>query len=320
MSLLKTKNTINQVAVCSRSFSRHPYLRRVLLSKFEHVKFNDDGLSLANDSLVEFLSEAELAITALETLDYYVLSNLPRLKRISKYGVGLDMIDMQAMRSLGKQLAWQGGVNKRAVAELALTMMLSIIRKIPESQSKIASGLWTQTVGNTLTEKTVGIIGCGNIGQELVGLLKPFNCRVLINDIQDYPNFYELNDLEVVSLEDLLIDSDVVTLHVPLDCTTKNIISRQKLSLMKRSAIIINTARGGLIDEKALALALKEKEIAGAGLDVFEIEPPFNSELFSCPAVFPTAHIGGSAEESIVAMGMAAIDGLEHDYGHMLIR
>ena len=319
MSLLKTKNTINQVAVCSRSFSRHPYLRRVLLSKFEHVKFNDDGLSLANDSLVEFLSEAELAITALETLDYYVLSNLPRLKRISKYGVGLDMIDMQAMKSLGKQLAWQGGVNKRAVAELALTMMLSIIRKIPESQSKIASGLWTQTVGNTLTEKTVGIIGCGNIGQELVRLLKPFNCRVLVNDIQDYQDFYRCNDLEARTLESLLINSDIVTLHVPLDETTKNIISKERLSLMKSNSILINTARGGLIDENALAFALKEKKIGGAGLDVFEVEPPFENELLSCSKVFPTAHIGGSAEEAIIAMGIAAIDGLDNSCEHLLV-
>ena len=185
MRSLKTKNTINQVAVCSRSFSRHPYLRSVLLSKFEHVKFNDDGLSLADDSLVEFLLRADFAITGLETIDDYILSNLPQLKRISKYGVGLDMIDIEAIRRHGKELAWQGGVNRRSVAELALTMMLSIIRKIPESQSKIASGLWIQTVGNTLTEKTVGIIGCGNIGRDLLALLKPFKCRILVNDIQD---------------------------------------------------------------------------------------------------------------------------------------
>ena len=313
------RNTLDRVAVCSRSFSRHPYLRRLLLSKFEHVKFNDNGLSLNGDSLIEFLLEADFAITALETIDDYILSNLPQLKRISKYGVGLDMVDMQAIRRYDKQLAWKGGVNRRAVAELALTMMLSIIRKIPESQSQISSGVWKQTVGNTLSEKVVGIIGCGNIGQDLVTLLKPFNCRVLVNDIRDYQDFYRCNNLEARTLESLLINSDIVTLHVPLDGTTKNMISRERLSLMKSNSILINTARGGLIDENALAFALKEKKIAGAGLDVFEVEPPFENELLSCFEVFPTAHIGGSAEEAIVAMGMAAIDGLDRSCQHILI-
>ena len=313
------RNTRDRVAVCSRSFSRHPYLRRLLLSKFEHVKFNDNGLSLDGDSLIEFLFEADFAITALETIDDYILSNLPQLKRISKYGVGLDMVDMRAIRRYDKQLAWKGGVNRRAVAELTLTMMLSIIRKIPESQSQISSGVWKQTVGNTLSEKVVGIIGCGNIGQDLVALLKPFNCKILVNDIRDYQDFYRRNNIEALTLESLLINSDIVTLHVPLDETTKNMISRERLSLMKSNSILINTARGGLIDENALAFALEEKKIAGAGLDVFEVEPPFENELLSCFEVFPTAHIGGSAEEAIVAMGMAAIDGLDRSCQHILI-
>ena len=313
------RNTRDRVAVCSRSFSRHPYLRRLLLSKFEHVKFNDNGLSLDGDSLIEFLFEADFAITALETIDDYILSNLPQLKRISKYGVGLDMVDMRAIRRYDKQLAWKGGVNRRAVAELTLTMMLSIIRKIPESQSQISSGVWKQTVGNTLSEKVVGIIGCGNIGQDLVALLKPFNCKILVNDIRDYQDFYRRNNIEALTLESLLINSDIVTLHVPLDETTKNMISRERLSLMKSNSILINTSRGGLIDENALAFALEEKKIAGAGLDVFEVEPPFENELLSCFEVFPTAHIGGSAEEAIVAMGMAAIDGLDRSCQHILI-
>jgi len=319
MSSIRIKNTLDRVAVCSRSFSRHPLLRRTILSKFDQVKFNDDGLSLNGDSLVEFLFGADLAITALETIDDYILSNLPQLKRISKYGVGLDMIDMQAMRRYGKQLAWKGGVNRRSVAELTLTMMLSIIRKIPESQSQISSGVWKQTVGNTLSEKVIGIIGCGNIGRDLVALLKPFNCRVLVNDIQDYQDFYRCNDLEARTLESLLINSDIVTLHVPLDETTKNIISKERLSLMKSNSILINTARGGLIDENALAFALKERKIGGAGLDVFEVEPPFENELLSCSKVFPTAHIGGSAEEAIIAMGIAAIDGLDNSCEHLLV-
>ena len=125
------------------------------------------------------------------------------------------MIDMQAMRRYGKQLAWKGGVNRRSVAELTLTMMLSIIRKIPESQSQILSGVWEQTVGNTLSEKVVGIIGCGNIGQDLIALLKPFNCKILVNDIQDYQDFYRCNDVQALTLESLLTNSDTLETLIP---------------------------------------------------------------------------------------------------------
>ena len=310
IALDEKKDSVRNVAVCSRSFSKNPVLRDALSSKFKHVKFNDEGHSLAGDSLISFLHEADLAITALEIINDYVLSNLPRLKRISKYGVGLDMIDMNSMRRHGKQLAWKGGVNRRAVAELALTMILSIIRKVPASQSQIMSGKWTQTVGNTLSGKTVGIIGCGSVGQDLAQLLKPFKCRIIINDIQDRSEFCNENDLRVASIDELLVASDVVTLHVPLDASTRHILSHAELSLMKRGSILINTARGGLVDESALLSKIKEKKIFGAGLDVFESEPPFGSELLQLPEVFPTSHIGGSAEEAIIAMGKAAIDGL----------
>ena len=157
--------------------------------------------------------------------------------------------------------------------------------------------------------KKILIIGCGNIGQDLVTLLKPFNCRVLVNDIRDYQDFYRCNNLEARTLESLLINSDIVTLHVPLDRTTKNMISRERLSLMKSNSILINTARGGLIDENALAFALKEKKIAGAGLDVFNNEP-YSGPLSKLDNVILTPHIGSYAKELRVQMEIEAVENL----------
>ena len=313
------KDSALRIAVCSRSFSRNSRLREALKSQFRDVKFNDEGITLAGDSLIEFLGDCDMAITALERIDEYVLSQLPRLKRISKYGVGLDMIDLEALKRYQKQLAWKAGVNRRSVAELALTMMLTIIRKIPESQAQIASGNWVQTVGNTLSGKTIGIVGCGNIGQDLFSLLKPFGCQMLVNDINESYEFFSMNDLGVTPLTQLLSHSDIVTLHLPLDESTRHILSRAQLQEMRMGSILVNTARGGLIDEDALFDEIQKGRIAGVGLDVFEEEPPFGSRLLACPQVFSTAHIGGSSEEAILAMGLAAIQGLSTDSGLLYV-
>jgi len=307
------KDSAVRIAVCSRSFSRNAALRKALVSQFQNVKFNDEGITLAGDSLIEFLGDCDMAITALERVDEYVLSQLPRLKRISKYGVGLDMIDLEALKRHGKQLAWKAGVNRRSVAELALTMMLTIIRKIPESQRQVALGNWVQTVGNTLSGKTIGIVGCGNIGQDLFSLLKPFGCQMLVNDINESYEFFSMNDLEVTPLTQLLSKSDIVSLHLPLDESTRHILSRAQLQEMKMGSILVNTARGGLIDEDALFDEIQKGRIVGAGLDVFEEEPPFSNKLLSFTQVVSTAHIGGSSEEAILEMGMAAIEGLSAD-------
>jgi D-3-phosphoglycerate dehydrogenase len=304
-------NKVDKVAVCSRSFSRNPVLREELLQKYEHVKFNDEGLSLNGDSLIEFLSGCDKAITALERLDENVLSALPDLKVIGKYGVGLDMIDMQAMQKYGKELGWTGGVNRRSVSELVIAFAIALLRHVPAAQQEVLSGTWRQHIGGYLSGRTVGIIGCGFIGKDLVPLLQAFDCSILVNDIQDYSDFYKQHNITAVSIEELLEQSDIVTLHTPLDDSTRNILSAERLALMKPEAILINAARGGLVDEDALKEMLKTGKLAGAALDVFAIEPPQDQELLELPNFLVTPHIGGSAKEAILAMGRAAIAGLD---------
>jgi phosphoglycerate dehydrogenase-like enzyme len=306
-------NKIDKVVVCSRSFSQNNILRTELLKRYKYVKFNDDGLKLAGESLITFMRGHTKAITALELLNKNVLESLSEMKVISKYGVGLDMIDIPVMSKLGIRLGWQEGVNRRSVAELTLAFALSLIRRVPEAIDLVRNNSWRQVIGMQLTGKIFGIIGFGNIGKDLVKLLQPFSCKIFVNDILDQPHFYLENNITLVTLEELLTTSDVVSLHVPLMYSTRNILDKQKLSLLKPSAILINTARGGLVDEVALKELLKDKKIEAAAFDVFAQEPPADIELLSLPNFYATPHMGGSSEEAILAMGMAAIEGLDNN-------
>ena len=304
-------NRVDRVAVCSRSFSLNSILREELLARYEHVTFNDAGQKLHGDSLVAFLAGHTKAITALETVDDFVLSRLPELTVISKYGVGLDMIDQEAVRRHGKRLGWTGGVNRRSVAELVIALTIDVLRKVPAARDEVLAGTWRQHVGRQLSGRTVGIIGCGFVGKEVVHLLQPFGCRILVHDIRDYPDFYSRFSLTPVELDSLLRQSEVVTLHVPLDDSTRGMLDATRLGLLQPGAVLINTARGGIVDEQALKSLLQTGKIAGAAFDVFATEPPTDRELLALPNFLVTPHLGGSAEEAILAMGRAAIEQLD---------
>ncbi len=300
------------VAVTSRSFSRHPVLRAELLQKYPKTTFNDDGVSLKGAGLIDFLRGHTKAITALEVLDENVFRSLPELRVIGKYGVGLDMIDLGAMSRAGVKLGWTGGVNRRSVTELVISTAIALLRHVPSAEREVRAGTWRQHLGRQLTGKTVGIIGCGHIGKDLVPILRAFDCRVLAYDIVDFPDFYTAHDVEAVDLDTLLRDSLVVTVHLPLDSSTRNILSASRLALMRNDAILINAARGELVDEAYLKAALSEGRLAGAAFDVFASEPPEDMDLLSLENFLVTPHIGGSSEEAILAMGRSAIAGLDN--------
>jgi phosphoglycerate dehydrogenase-like enzyme len=303
--------SMKSLAITSRSFSKHPILRNEVLKRYPNAKFNDQGLALKGKSLVKFLQGYEKAITALEKIDEELLSELPKLKVIGKYGVGLDMLDLSAMKKYGVKLGWKGGVNKRSVSELVVSFAIYLLHRVVFANAEVRNGEWYQVKGRQLSDCTVGIIGCGHIGKDLVKLLKPFNCNILVNDILNFKDFYQENNITPVRIEELMQKSDIVTLHLPLNSSTENIISRDRLQMLKKDAIFINLARGGLLDEDALKKLLRENQIAGAALDVFAIEPPSDTEFALMDNVIVTPHIGGSSEEAILAMGIAAIDGLD---------
>ena len=303
---------LGSLAVASRSFSKHPLLRKEVLRRYPDAKFNDEGLSLKDGPLVNFLRGYEKAITGLEKIDEPILLQLPELKVIGKYGVGLDMVDLQAMSNLGLKLGWTGGVNKRSVSELVVSFAVALLHRAVYANAEVRGGKWNQVKGRQLSKCTVGVIGCGHIGKDLVRLLQPFQCKILAHDILVFKEFYEEYQVVPVGLIQLLEESDVITLHLPLDDSTENILSREKLKMIKKDAVLINLARGGLVDERALKETLLAKKLAGAALDVFEIEPPIDIDFVNMENVLVTPHIGGSTEEAILAMGMAAIEGLEN--------
>jgi len=296
------------VAVTSRSFSRNEVLRAEMLERYERVTFNDAGLSLGGDSLVDFLAGHPLAITALEKFDESILERLPELKAISKVGVGIDMLDLDAMQRHGVRLGWSRGTNARSVSELAVTFMLALLRQLPIVTQLVRQGEWRQVQGSTLTGRTVGIIGFGHVGRDLAGLLGAFSCEVLAYDVAtlaDLPSH-----VEQTSLESVLAASEIVTLHTVLSEDTRNLLDRERLGSMRQGALVINTSRGGLIDEDALYEALSGGHLAGAALDVFSSEPPGDHPLLTLDQVIVTPHIGGSTREAVLAMGRAAISGL----------
>lgn len=303
-------NNFSKVAVCSRSFSQHPVLRAELLEVFPHVTFNEMGKSLEGQELIEFIKGHDKAIIALERIDAALLKALPELKVIGKYGVGLDKLDFKAMDEAEVKLGWTPGVNAQAVAELTLAMALIIVRNIQQSQSLVKDHEWRQVKGKQLSSMTYGILGCGHVGKALARLLKPFGCKIIATDIVSQTTFYREHGVEEVDFNTLISRSDVLSIHVPKNRSTTNIIGRDALVKMMKGSYLINTARGGLVDEKALLDCLESGHIAAAALDVFETEPPVDFSLVDHPKIYPTTHIGGSSEEAVLAMGRAAIKGL----------
>jgi D-3-phosphoglycerate dehydrogenase len=303
---------VTRIAVVSPSFARNATLREELSRRYADVTFTETADVVSGDALVALLRGHDRAIVGLERIDDAVLAKVPELRVVSKYGVGLDRIDIEAMTRRGVKLAWTGGTNRRSVAELTLGFAIALLHRVPEADAALRKGEFRKWVGRQLTGRTFGIIGCGFVGQDLVKLLAPFECRVLAHDIRDYDEFYRAHHVTPVSLNQLLEESDIVSLHVPLDHTTTGMIGSAQLARMRSGTLIINAARGGLIDEEALAAALEGGHLAGAACDVFTIEPDANPRLLALPTFLGTPHIGGSTQEAQLAMGRAAIEGLEN--------
>ncbi|MBF0624537.1 MAG: phosphoglycerate dehydrogenase [Magnetococcales bacterium] len=305
-----------RIAVTSPSFSRHPTLRRELLELFADARLNQDGQRLAGAELREFLAGADGAVVGLEPVDGPLLDACPRLRIVAKYGVGLDNLDQAAMAAHTVVLGWTGGVNRRSVAELALCGMLGLCRNVFHTSQRLREeGVWHKSGGVQLTGRTVGIIGLGHAGKELAHLLAPFHCRILANDILARDDYCREHGLTPVSKEEIWAQADLITLHVPLTPLTHHLVNRVTLERMKPTAFLINTSRGEVVHNGDLKVALRAGRIAGAALDVFEEEPVTDREFLTLPNFIPTPHIGGNADEAVLAMGRSAIGHLRAFFG-----
>lgn len=298
-----------KVVVSAVAFSKNRELVEILLSHFPDAVINSDGKRFAKNELVEYYKEADAIITGLEKIDDDLLSMLPNLKIIAKYGVGLDNIDLDACKKRNIKIGWTGGVNKHSVAEMALGLMLMLTRNLYTTSNQLKLGTWNKSGGYSLKSRTIGIVGLGHIGKELVQLLKPFDCKILVNDIIDIGDDYvQEHNLEVVEKDVLFKQADIISFHTPLNGSTINLVNKSSILTMKSSVILINTARGGIINEQDLKWALQNNKIGGAALDVFEIEPPEDKELIELPNLIATPHIAGNSYEAVIDMGLAAIN------------
>jgi phosphoglycerate dehydrogenase-like enzyme len=299
-----------KIKVSAVAFSKNAFLTSKLKDNFKTAVVNSEGKRFTVDELVDYFSDAEGVIVGLEKIDSNLLDRLPGLKIIAKYGVGLDNIDLEACRTRGVKVGWTAGVNKESVAEMALGFMLMLCRNLYLTSNQLKKGTWNKSGGWSLRGKTIGIIGMGHIGKHLSQLLLPFGCRVIGNDIHDV----ELSGFNGrVTLTDkvtLFKEADIISIHTPLTTETTHMVNKAAIDLMKPTAFIINTARGGIIDEDALKSALIEKRIAGAAIDVYQTEPPTDADLLTQENLVCTPHIAGNSYEAVVAMGDAAISHL----------
>jgi phosphoglycerate dehydrogenase-like enzyme len=299
---------IMKVVVSAVAFSKNTELVNNLRKHFPDAVINDSGKRYQREELIEYYKDADAIITGLEKIDDELLAELPKLKIIAKYGVGLDNIDQEACNRRGVQIGWTGGVNRESVAEITLGFMLMLSRNLYITSNQLKTLLWNKSGGFSLSSSCIGIIGLGHIGKELVRLLKPFGARIIVNDIADISDFVLKNGIEQVDKDTLFKTADIITVHTPLKEDTKNLIDKNSIELMKETAFIINTARGGIVNETDLKLALISKKIAGAALDVFEVEPPADRELLELPNLICTPHIAGNSYQAVIAMGLASIN------------
>lgn len=248
-----------------------------------------------------------------------LLTALPGLKVISRRGVGYERIDLEAVRDLGRVACIAAGGNDASVADHTIAMMLALGRRFRESQARMQAGDWSILMGSDLYRKTVGIIGLGRIGRSLVQRLQGFEVEILVHS-RGYDPEDAGGRFTPVGLDDLLARSDYVTLHAPLTPETRFMISAETLAAMKPTAFLINAARGGLVDDRALLAALRNGSIAGAGLDTFvsESDPAFKSvsdALLALPNVVATPHAAASSREGLDrtnrVAAMSVVDVLE---------
>jgi D-3-phosphoglycerate dehydrogenase len=300
-----------RIAVATEMVARHPAMRQVMLAACPDARLNETGSRFGEAELIEFLRDTDAAIIGFEPVTARVLGALPNLKIISKYGNGCENIDFHALQRYGIRFGYTWGVNKLAVAELTICLMLSGLRWImPLNVAMRAGERPRYRNGRFLTGRVVGIHGCGNIGKEVVRLLAPFGCQILACDIKDYPDFYREFGVTPVSFDELLARSEVLTLHLPKTKATRNLYTGEVLRRLRPDCVLVNTCRGGIVNEDALLERLESGELVAACFDVFNVEPAQSDRLLRHPNMLATPHIGASTEETRLILVRAAIRGL----------
>ncbi len=263
---------------------------------------------LTEGELIEMVKDFDIIIAGTEPITKKVINSVPNLKMISRVGIGLDSVDLLETKKQGISVSYTPDAPAPAVSELTIGLMLTLLRSVQVSNMEMHSGKWHRFFGRRLAEVTIGIIGIGRIGVGVLQHLKGFGSpKILVNDIN--PNF-ELNkkfNIEWADKETIYQQADIVSIHTPLTVQTKGMITKKQLLSMKEDAIIINTARGGIINEQDLYDVMQEGRLSGAAIDVFDFEP-YNGNLRKIQRCILTAHMGSMSVDCRTRMEIEATE------------
>jgi len=287
-----------------------PYLRRIEAAGLDVERRIGRCGKLTEDELLQALPGVFATLASSEPYTERVFRAAPDLRVVARWGVGFDAIDVEAATRHGVVVCTAVGANHEAVADYAVSLMCALQRGLLRNHRLITGGQWKTEFRPGLWRATVGIVGLGRIGQAVARRCRGFAMTILAYEPYPDRDFVREHGVELVSLEELLRRADLVTLHCPATAENRHLINRERLALMKPTAHLVNTARGALVDESALHEALATGRIAGAGLDVFEKEPLFDSALFGLDNVVLSPHVAGIDETSEVAMANRAIDAI----------
>jgi D-3-phosphoglycerate dehydrogenase len=293
-----------KVLIASRSFGPNcpAALERMRAAGCELIA-NPWGRAPSEAQLLDAIGEADALISGTEPVTARVLAAAPRLKVISKHGVGYENIDLEAARARGIPVAIAGGAIADSVADMAMALLLALARHIPQGDRAVRAGQWPRLVGTELRDKTLGVVGLGQIGKALCRRARGFGMQLAAYDLVPDESFARSWGLRYLPLDELLSTSDVVSLHAPLSESTHHLIDAQALARMRPTAYLINTARGELLDEQALAAALRAGQIAGAASDVFAQEPPGDNPLLALDTFIAAPHSAGQTHDGLRKMG-----------------
>lgn len=294
------------ISTSSFDMDNNPHIQH-LLQEGVHVAGNSYGRKLTEDEAIELLgADAIGMIAGIEPLTERVFASAKRLKVVSRCGSGLDSVDLAAAKRYGIAVFNTPEAPAQAVAELTMGLILSALRRICQTDRLLRAGEWPRTQGQLLAAQVVGIVGFGRVGRRVARLCQAFNAEVVAHD-----SYVEQSSqgIKLVPLEKLLAEADIITLHLTYDADTHHLLDAEAFARMKPGAVVINTARGGLIDEIALAEALISGQLGAAALDVFEQEP-YRGPLLECDKAILTSHIGSLARESRQRMEVEAAENL----------
>ncbi len=300
-----------KVLVTPTSFLKNPQAKAMVEAFADEVVYNPQTRPLEAEEILSLLDGVDGYIAGLDYITADVIRQAPAsLKVISRYGAGVDRVDLEAAKAKGIRVTNTPGTNAVAVCELAFGLMLSLARSIPRLDTAVKKGEWPRNDGMELAGKTLGIVGFGAIGKNLALRARAFGMRVIAYDPYFDAAFAAKHDVEQTTLDEAIQNADVLSLHVPLTKETKYMIGEQAIARMKQGAFIINTARGGLVDESAAAVAIKSGKLGGIGLDAYEVEPVTDSPLLGLDHVVMTPHTGAHTNEAIAGMGIMAAQNL----------